>query len=411
MKKPTVTGEHMSRTTTPCDATPAHASLSRRDLLAAGAAAGGILALPRLAIGDETRTAAPRRTVVMLHLNGGNDGLNTVIPYKDKNYRRLRPGIAIDTGRVRKVSETLGFHPGLAGFEALFRRKRLGVVNGVGYPKPNYSHFRATEIWYTAEPNKTPTYGWMGRALDENPARKPVRAIAIQKEQPLSLASATPGVVTMTDFGRFRVPGGLDEVTALYDQYDKLEGTRGAVGHAGTEAIRVARRISKLRPQGGGMYGRVGTDLRKVLALLGADLDLECIQFSQGGYDTHANQAGQHNRLLTELGNNLNVYQRELERMGLADRVVTVVFSEFGRRVKENLSGGTDHGSAGPVFIIGKGVNPVFHGAYPSLEDLDRDNLKYTTDFRRIYASLLTDALRIESKPVLGDFDGLELFA
>ena len=193
--------------------------------------------------------------------------------------------------------------------------------------------------------------------------------------------------------------------------YAALGGTRGAVGTSGAEAIRVAKRIARLRKADGPFYSRIGTDLSRVLALLKADLSLECIQLSQGGYDTHANQSGQHNRLLAELSNNLNAYQNQLERLGIADRVVTVVFSEFGRRAKENLSGGTDHGSAGPVFVLGKGIKPGFHGAYPSLDDLDRDNFKYTTDFRNLYAALLKNALDMDPEPILGPFEPMELFA
>ncbi len=386
--------------------------LNRRDFMTAVAAGGSVLALPRLALADDTTPRKPsERTLVLLHLNGGNDGLNTVIPYKHKRYRALRPGIALDRGRIHKVSDELGFHPGLSGFEALWKRDRLAVVNGVGYPKPNYSHFRSTEIWLTAEPEKSPTYGWLGRTIDQKKSEKPLRAIALQKEHPLSLVSASPGAVTMTDFGRFRVPSGLDAVTKLYKDYGKLGGMRADVGNAGDQAIRVAERIARLRPADGPFYARIGQDLRKVISLLRADLGLECIQFSMGGYDTHANQTASHNRLLTQLGNNLNAYQQQLERLGLADRVTTVVFSEFGRRATENLSGGTDHGSAGPVFVIGTGLNAGFHGAYPSLDDLDRENFKFTTDFRRIYASILSHAFRMDPKSVIGAHKPLNLFA
>jgi uncharacterized protein (DUF1501 family) len=385
--------------------------LNRRQFLGGAVAVGGVLALPRLALGDDTARSAPRRTLVFLHLNGGNDGLNTVIPYKDPRYRTLRPSLAIDTGRVRKISDDLGLHPGLAGFEALWKRDRLAIVNGVGYPSPSYSHFRSTEVWFTAEPEKTPTYGWIGRAFDARASDAPLRAVALQKEQPLSLANATPGVVTMTEFGSFRVPTGMEGAGALYERYGELAGQRGEVGRAGAQALRVAARIASLKKAAGPFQGRLGQDLSKALALLQADLGLECVQLSMGGYDTHSNQTASHQRLLTELGNNLDGFQDQLEKLGLADRVVTVVMSEFGRRANENISGGTDHGSAGPVFVVGKGIAPGFHGAYPSLDDLDRFNFKFTTDFRRIYASVLSHAFDMDPKPVIGDFAPLELFA
>lgn len=385
--------------------------LNRRQFLGGAVAVGSVLALPRLALGDDATRGDPRRTLVYLHLNGGNDGLNTVIPWKHPRYRVLRPGLGIDRGQVRKISDDLGLHPALAGMEQLWQRERLAIVNGVGYPRPSYSHFRSTEVWFTAEPDKTPTYGWIGRALDGRPSQAPLRAVGLLKEQPLSLTAASPGVVTMTDFGRFRVPAGMEGAGDLYRRYAELADERGEVGRAGTQALDVAARIARLTPAGGPFQGRLGNDLRKVLALLRADLGLECIQIAMGGYDTHSNQAASHQRLLTELGNNLNVFQSELERQGLGDRVVTLVMSEFGRRAKENLSGGTDHGSACPVFVMGQGVAPGFHGAYPSLDDLDRENFKFTTDFRRIYAAVLGHAFDMDPQPVLGDFQPLELFA
>jgi uncharacterized protein (DUF1501 family) len=348
---------------------------------------------------------------VFLHLNGGNDGLNTVIPYKDPRYRALRPSLAVDAGQVRKISETLGLHPGLSGLETLWKRERLAIVNGVGYPQPNYSHFRSTEIWYTAQPERTPVDGWLGRALDARTSDKPLRAVALGKEAPLSLACASPGVVTMTDFRRFRLPRGMEAAAAAWDAYKDLPGRRGEVGAAGAQAIDVADRIAKLQPAAGPFQGRLGNEFRKVLSLLRADLDLECIQVSFGGFDTHAAQAASHNRLLTELGNNLRVFQEQLETTDLHERVVTVVFSEFGRRATENLSAGTDHGSAGPVFVIGSGVATAFHGAQPSLDDLDGENLRFTTDFRRIYAALVRECFDLDPQAVIGDHEPLELFA
>lgn len=384
---------------------------SRRELLQGALALGGVLALPRWVLADAPAKASPRRTLVFLHLNGGNDGLNTVVPYADPRYRALRPSLGIDRDRVLKLSDGLGLHPSLGGLADLFRRDRLAIVNGAGYPEPNYSHFRATEIWFTAQPERTPVDGWMGRALDASAAKKPLRAVAFGKEAPLSLACASPGVVTMTEFSRFQLPKAMRSAAALWRAYETLPGRRGAVGEAGAQAIEVADRIAKLKPAAGPFAGRLGGELRKVLALLEADLDLECIQLAFGGFDTHAGQAGQHARLLGELGRNLQVFQNLLEQKGLADRVVTVVFSEFGRRVKENLSAGTDHGSAGPVFVVGTGLNGGFHGAQPSLEDLDGDNLRFTTDFRRIYAALLRQCFDLDPRPVVGDHAPLELFA
>ncbi|MHC4550022.1 MAG: DUF1501 domain-containing protein [Planctomycetota bacterium] len=385
--------------------------LDRREFLQRGLAYGSVLALPRLAWAEGTPKEPGARTLVMLHLNGGNDGLNTVIPYTDPLYRVLRPGLGVDTAQVRKIDAKLGLHPALGGFEALWRKERLAIVNGLGYPEPSYSHFRATEIYYTAEPARTPTYGWLGRALDARPVPKPLRAVALAKEKPLALTAATPGVVSLTGFGQFQLPAGTEETLRMYERYQDLPGARGEVARRAIEAFKVAGKIASLRPVRGAFYGPVGQDLAKVVALLKTDLDLEVIWLSFGGFDTHASQAPRHNALLGQLGNNLRAYQDLLDRLGLADRVVTCVFSEFGRRAQENLSGGTDHGSAYPGFVLGQGIKPGFVGGYPSLEDLDRGNFNYTTDFRRLYATLLRDFLGIDPGPVLGDHRPLELIA
>ena len=385
--------------------------LDRRDFMQRGLAIGGLLALPRLSWAESGKKTPGARTLVTLHLNGGNDGLNTVIPYKDVNYRILRPGIGINDSQIRKIHEQYGLHPALAGFENLWKRDRLAIVNGIGYPRPNYSHFRSTEIYYTAQPEQTPTSGWMGRAIEARESTKPLRAIALVKEKPLLLQGATNGVVTMTDFRQFKLPEGARATAEIYREAAKMGGVRGEVAARAIEALKVAKRIAALKTVTRGFYGGVGRDLGKALALLRSDLDLEVIHLSMGGYDTHASQGGQHNGLLAQLGNNLRSFQDQLERSGLGDRVVTCVFSEFGRRATENLSGGTDHGSAYPAFIIGKGIKPGLHGKYPSLEDLDRGNFKYTTDFRSLFAGLLTDFLHMDAKAAIGQYSPMELMA
>jgi uncharacterized protein (DUF1501 family) len=385
--------------------------LNRRDFLRRGLAFGSVLALPRLSWAQGAAKEPGARTLVLLHLNGGNDGLNTVIPFADPLYRILRPGLGVEEGQVRKIDGKLGLHPALGGFETLWQRERLAIVNGVGYPDPDYSHFRATEIYYTAEPRKTPTDGWLGRALERSPKEKPLRAVALAKEKPLALASGAPGVVSLTSFGQFALPAGGEGAVAMYERFRDDPGQRGAVARRALEAFAVAKRIAALQPLRAGLYGPLGEDLAQALALLKSDLDLEILHLSFGGFDTHANQAGQHNQLLAQVGNNLRAFQEQLENHGLGDRVVTFVFSEFGRRARENLSGGTDHGWCYPAFVIGKGLKPGFHGAPPSLDDLDDDNLRYTTDFRRLYAALLRDFLRVDPAGVVGDFAPLELLA
>lgn len=384
---------------------------TRRELLGGALALGGVCLFPRWLRADEGTPRVARRTLVLLHLEGGNDGLNTIVPHADPAYARLRPALAVEASRVRRVAPGVGLHPSLAGLEALWRRDRLAIVQGVGYPEPSLSHFRATEIWHTAQPERAPTHGWVGRALDAHPRAAPLRSVALTAEPPLTLAMESPGSITTTSFERFRVPGDMQDVASLYRQHAEDPGLRGDLARTGTQALDVAARIAALKPAGGPYQGALGERLRLVEALLGADLDLEAIHVAQGGYDTHSNQAAQHARLLQELGNNLDVFQRRLEEQGRGDRVVTFVFSEFGRRASENLSGGTDHGTAGPVFLVGQGVAPGLHGQAPALDDLDRDNLRHTTDLRSVQAAVLRHAFDVDPTPILGPYAPLEVFA
>ena len=386
------------------------AHLDRREFLGAALAVGGVLAFPR-ALRAGAPGDAPRRTVVLLHLVGGNDGLNTVVPFASSRYRRLRPTLALDRGAVVPLSDDLGLHPSLRPLEGLWKRGRLAIVNGVGYPTPDYSHFRATEIWQTAEPDRAPRLGWVGRAIDAREAKAPLRAVALGREQPLVLNAGTPAIATLTDFGRFRLPAGLERAATLYGPAEGRQGAAQAVAEAGQRALALAERIARLSPDDGPYPGALGDDLRKAMALLKADLGLEALHLSFGGFDTHAAQARTHGELLAVVGQGLAAWQDRLEAAGLGERVVTLVYSEFGRRAEENASAGTDHGSAAPVFVVGQGLRGGFLGAQPSLEDLDDGNLRFTTDFRRLYAALLARAWGLDPKPIVGAFEPLELFA
>ncbi len=384
---------------------------TRRDVLGGAIAFCGVAILPRFARADPSALPERRRTIVSIHLEGGNDGLNTVVPYADPAYTRLRPSLAIEASRVRRLDDSVGLHPSLGGIEALWKRERVALVEGVGYPDPNLSHFRATEIWHTGQPDRAPTRGWIGRALDAHPTRAPLRSVALASEPPLALAMDAPGSITMTTFERFHVPAGMGAVADLWRRHGDAPDLRGDLARAGTEALDVAARLAALKPAGGPYTGALGGKLRLVESLLLADLDLDAIHLGQGGYDTHSNQTAQHARLLQELGSNLDTFQRRIDDAKIGDRVVTFVFSEFGRRAAENLSGGTDHGTAGPVFVIGTGVRPGRHGASPSLDDLDRDNLRHTVDLRSVQAALLAHAYRIDPAPIVGAHPPMALFA
>lgn len=385
--------------------------VDRRELLGAALAVGGLWAFPRaLRAGPEAARSA-RRTLVLLHLVGGNDGLNTVVPVESRAYRSLRPALALNRADVVPLAQGLALHPSLRPLKELWSAGRLSIVNGVGYPEPDYSHFRATEIWQTAEPKRAPRLGWLGRAVDARPRPGALAAVALSREQPLALEAATPATATLTDFARFRLPRGLEHAPQLYAQRPTRTGAAAAVAEAGERALGLAERIARLAPADGPFQGPLGEDFKRALALLTAGLNLDALHLSFGGFDTHASQARTHGEQLSAVAQNLAAWQARLAALRLEERVVTVVYSEFGRRVAENASAGTDHGSAGPVLVLSTGLAGGLVGAQPSLEDLDDGNLRFTTDFRRLYAALLVHALDLDPAPIVGPFAPLELFA
>ncbi len=352
------------------------------------------------------------RALVMVHLAGGNDGLNTVVPIGDPAYARLRPALALSKADVLPIDRGLALHPALGGFKTLYERGQLAIVQGVGYPNPDFSHFRATEIWEAGDPNGGSS-GWIGRYLDETPARRGLRAVALSKEQPpLVLASSSSPAVTVSDTASFRPPANADAIRAMYAAYAKQPAARHVVGEAGVETLNAASTISSLRGGSGVNYppGELSADLRRAAELLAAGVGIEVLHLSFGGFDTHVNQTGKHRQLLNQLGGAFAAFQQDLERRGIAKNVATVVYSEFGRRPAENFGGGTDHGSAGPLFVIANGVRGGLHGEAPSLTALDNGNLRFTTDFRAVFGGIVRDCLKGDPSAVFRGIAPLGLF-
>lgn len=374
----------------------------------------GLFALPAYAVlrGGVAIGAEPSaRALVVVHLAGGNDGLNTVVPVDDPLYRRLRPALALSRAEALPIDGGLALHPGLAGFKRLYEAGQLAIVQGVGYPKPDFSHFRATEIWDAGNPNGGAS-GWIGRYLDETRDRRGLRAIALSKEQPpLALASSSAPPVTIDDPREFRAPASAAAIRQMYAAYARERGARGAVGEAGLETFDAAEKISKLGGSAANYPpGELSADLRRTAELLASGIGVEVVHLSFGGFDTHVNQTPKHRQLLNQVGNAFAAFQQDLARRGIAKRVAVMVYSEFGRRPAENFGGGTDHGSAGPVFVIADGVRGGLHGETPSLASLDNGNLVFTTDFRSIYAGLVRDCLGADPARIVPGAKAIQLF-
>ncbi len=367
------------------------------------------------------RAAAPAkdgRVLVVVQLDGGNDGINTVVPFADEGYAKHRKALRIEAKDLLKINDRIGLHPGMRGAAKLLESGRLAIVPGVGYPNPNRSHFESMAIWQSArldlEEKDGP--GWLGRGLDAGPSTA---------EGPGSSLFVGSGAVPVALRGRRSIASSLDRFEDLTLD-PSAGGARGlASGASGEDLAAFVRRstldayassdrlaaLAKGR-DGGPAYPQsgLGTRLRTVARLLKGGHPARIFYTAQSGYDTHAAQSNTHYSLLDELSDALLAFLDDLAASGLADRVALLTFSEFGRRVAENGSAGTDHGTAGPVFLAGPGVKAGFVGTYPSLTDLDAGDLKMTVDFRRVYATILDGWLGLPSHTALaGAFEPLPL--
>jgi uncharacterized protein (DUF1501 family) len=355
--------------------------LTRREFLVRGGAAfaGSLLTPPILSAPGKLglgRKSIGKRVLVVCHLVGGNDGLNTVIPSRDRLYYSLRPGLAIPQRAQLPLTRDLALHPSLVGIKKLWDQNQLAIVNGVGYPNPDRSHFRSSMVWHTADPDVQTQIGWLGRYLDSTEADRSA-AIAFGEREQIALTGE-------------RVSG---HTFASFD-------------HAASELKLNANKSSHGAKYADDDFGKRFGEAAKLIA---SAPDTRVIHIGVEGFDTHVDQLKEHAAALNQFGDALATFLDDVERMGRSDDVAIVAFSEFGRRVEENQTGGTDHGAAGPVFIAGAAIQPGVFGRYPSLKDLDRGDLKHTTDFRSVYASVLRRWLGSDAT-ALGDFRGLPIF-
>ena len=390
----------------------------RRTLLQAA------LSLP-LAWPGLARAAAGDKILVVLEMSGGNDGLNTVVPYADDIYYRMRPNIGIKPNRVLKLDDRHGFNPGMPGFERLYKDGRLAIVHGCGYDQPSYSHFASMAYWHTAAPNSGEEYGWVGRLADAmRPDGEANFLINIDVAQSLAVRSRRHTPVVFDDPEKF-VRKGFHEERELIDRVEAPGADAGTETNASRrylrELARSARQASDLVRQACAKYrtpvdyGLLPVDLPKVAALIDGGLPtrLYYVAYRKNAFDTHVHQADLHQRLLTYVSDAVQGFMRDMERIGRADDVVLLAFSEFGRRVPENTSLGTDHGTAGPMFIAGKPVKGGQYGQPVSLAERAIDyNLIHTTDFRRTYATVADGWLGVKDTESLlrGRFEPFPVF-
>ena len=394
-------------------------------------------------LGDPLLSSNPgvpdERILVIVQLGGGNDGLNTVIPFGDDEYYRARPQIGIrgpgapaQNGQASalalEANRGLGLHPNLEGLKTLYDEGVVSVVQGVGYPNPNRSHFTSMDIWQTGRLDAKGS-GWLGRYFDNtcNGTPKPEAAIAIGRNAPLALEGDVQKPIAFEGASLFRW-NGQDLHSSLKEPYDRINraGTVGfpTEGAADTQKAFLMRTALDAQVSSDRIRAAVakqplvaypGHALANQLKMIGAmirdGMPTRVYYASIGGFDTHGGQLGTHANLMRQLGESLLAFQRDLKEQKNDARVTTMVFSEFGRRVKQNASGGTDHGTAAPMFLIGPAVKPGVFGAHPSLTDLDQGDLRFGVDFRSVYASVLDDWMKAQSEKVLrGKFGAGSLF-
>ncbi len=404
--------------------------LSRRDLMKQGGLIAIGLTAPRwlstIAEADVLRQAAGGKAagdtvLVVCQLSGGNDGLNTVVPYADALYAKYRPTLALPGEKVLKLDEVTGLHPSLAGLRELYGERKVAIVQNVGYPKPNRSHFKSMDIWQSASPDDKMAKGWIGRHLDQRLKAgplNPVVALGLSTEKPVALTGERASIPCFASLADVQGMVGDADAQRLLRE---LQGSDAAMGSS-TRAVQDANRSAldamatlserlKLFSTKG-KYGddAFGRGFQQIAHLVGASPMTRVVYFSTGGFDTHAKQAESHAKLLQNFGDAVLAFQREMEAAGRADKVVLLVFSEFGRRVAQNASEGTDHGAAAPMFLIGSRVKGGLYGGRPDLTDLGDGDLKFKVDFRDVYATALDGWMGGDSGIVLGGkFGGMPL--
>jgi uncharacterized protein (DUF1501 family) len=392
------------------------------------------------------------KILVVLQLSGGNDGLNTVIPYGDDAYHRARPVLAHGPNEVLKIDSYLGLHQNLTAFKDLFDQGSLAIVQGVGYPNPNRSHFRSMDIWQSGQPGSdVPTTGWIGRYFDNAcPGCDPKVGVSIGEISPMAMkgdhvnplsfenpynyryngydksryielnkqASApqvmpdlvTPAAPPVVDHSFLAKPAASRKVQPVtaQNQLDFLSRTAMDAQVSSDQILRITANHDGPKPY---PQNEFGNGLRTIAAMIAGGLPTRVYYVSLGGFDTHANEKARHDQLMNTLNQGVGAFWADLKQQNNADRVVMMTFSEFGRRVETNASGGTDHGAAAPMFVIGPSLKAGIYARHPSLTDLDQGDLKYAVDFRNVYATVLQNWLDAPSKPILGDqFKTIDMF-
>lgn len=400
---------------------------TRRRFLNVSTAGAAVLSFGGLAPQPLAAAAASNsteRVLVVIELAGGNDGLNTVVPFSDDAYYKARPDLAIPKSNVLKINDSSGLHPSLKGFADLLEAGRLAIVQGVGYPDPNRSHFESMDIWHTCQrKNETRTDGWIGRFLEsqKESSTDPSAIHLGYDKQPFAVMSRNIRVPSIQSLEQFRLQGSEDSafkkaVTELSearrgDGNDLLNFVQSSTSSAIAASDRLVTSGKNYSSSVTYPATQLATQLQTVARLLASGLKTSVYYVQLNGFDTHSQQPAAHEGLLRQLSDAVKAFLDDIDLQKQSDRVTVMAFSEFGRRVEQNASEGTDHGTAGPMFLAGASIKPGLIGNSPNLRKLQDGDLQFDIDFRQVYAATLKSWFGCDPKSILlGDYQPVEVF-
>jgi uncharacterized protein (DUF1501 family) len=351
----------------------------------------------------------------MVNLAGGNDGLNCVVPHGDAQYYRVRPALAIARGDVLAINADIGLNPGMRSLKTLYDKGMVAIVHGVGYPNPDHSHFRSTEIWQTAAPDRYEHTGWLGRYFDEASLSRDnlFKGVAVSKVLPELMVSDRTDIPAIPALEQYTLAADRNAVAGrafsaeardrrLPFDSPYLAHVMEIEGNAQRSSEELPRLVAGYVAKASYPATPLGRSLALAAQIVGSNLGTKAIYVEHGSFDTHVSQVATQNRLLAQFSDAVGAFYEDLAAHGNERRVLTLTFSEFGRRIEENGSRGTDHGEASPLFLIGGGVKGGLYGTLPDLSSTNMGNLRYTIDFRSVYATVLERWLGRPSTTVLG---------
>ncbi len=374
--------------------------------------------LSSIAHADMVRTAHGGKPtsdtiLVVCQLSGGNDGLNTVVPYADKKYYTFRPTLGLKEDAVLKLNEKVALHPGMTGLHGLFKAGKVAVIQNVGYPNSSRSHFRSMDIWQLGSVDFNQKYGWLGRHFDAEAAigpLNPVVALGLSTEKPKALVGKVASIPCFASLADVQNLLGDPDTEKMLRQIQGMDAMTGSATRVVQQASKTAldamselkAKVSTYTPKGAYANDDFGNGFKQIAQLIATSPATRVVYFSAGGFDTHSKQADQHQKLLKGFSDAVTAFQGEMEAIGKADKVIVLAFSEFGRRVEENASQGTDHGSAGPMFLVGSRVKGGLYGPMADFDNLENGDVPFGVDFRSVYATTLDGWMGGDSAVVLG---------